>query len=148
MKVKIKKLHKDAKIPECAYQSDYGYDCYAISEKEIAPNVWKYGLGIALQIKRDSNLKEQVKVSIELRARSSIYKTGMIIANGVGTIDESYTGEISTIMYHVNPELPRYKVGDKVCQLMLNITMPLDFEEVDTIYKTQRGEGGFGSTDK
>lgn len=52
MEVLLKKLHKSASIPQKAHPSDFCYDCVAISEEEIAPNVWKYGLGIAFQIKR------------------------------------------------------------------------------------------------
>ena len=53
MEVKIKKTRPDAVIPYKTHSSDFCYDCVAISEEEIAPNVWKYGLGLAFQIKRD-----------------------------------------------------------------------------------------------
>lgn len=53
MNVKIKKLHPNAKIPEKSHEDDFCYDCYAVSEEEVAPNIWRYGLGFALQIERD-----------------------------------------------------------------------------------------------
>lgn len=49
MLVNIKKLHKDAVVPFKAHEDDFCYDMVAVSEEEIAPNVWKYGLGVAIQ---------------------------------------------------------------------------------------------------
>lgn len=43
-------------------------------------------------------------------------------------------------------DLPRYKVGDKIAQLHLDFTFPIEFVEVETLDKTERGDGGFGST--
>ena len=54
MIVKIKKFHPDARVPEKAYDKDFCYDVYAVSEEEIAPNVWRYGFGIGFQIERGS----------------------------------------------------------------------------------------------
>ena len=50
MIVKTLKFHPDARIPEKAYDKDFCYDVYATSEEEIAPNVWRYGLGLGFQI--------------------------------------------------------------------------------------------------
>ena len=151
MKVNIKKLHPDAVIPKKTYESDFCYDCVAISEEEISPNVWKYGLGIALQLNRGEHnwfsCTEHI-LSIDVRPRSSIYKTGMSLANSIGTCDELYTGEISVIFYHVLRDLPRYKIGDRVCQIKLGVTTPLIFKEVEELSSTERGSGGFGSTGK
>ena len=168
MKVKIKRLHKNAPIPYKAHPSDLCYDCVAVSEEEIAPNVWKYGLGIALQIER--GLQTMVKgltchrgkventrfpmdfsrsplnLSIDARPRSSVWKTGMILSNCEGTIDENYTGEISAVFYHVLPDMPRYKVGDRVCQIKLGVAIPMEFEEVQELNDTDRGTKGYGST--
>lgn len=112
MEVKIKKLHPDAVIPKKAYPSDFCYDVVAVTEEEIAPNVWKYGLGLALQIGRNhetilksaSKLKagngvnifldttvdmrlSPLNLSIDFRPRSSIYKTGMVLSNCEGTVN-------------------------------------------------------------
>ena len=69
-------------------------------------------------------------------------------AHVLRTIDEIYTGEISAVFYHVMPNMPRYKVGDKVCQLCLERTESLEFVEVTELRKTSRGEHGYGSTGK
>ena len=170
MKVKILKTNPNTVIPNKAYPTDFCYDCVAVSEEEIAPNVWKYGLGLAFQIVREPETivmstcchggKEKVhhtkmyfsrspiNLSIDARPRSSVWKTGMILSNCEGTIDESYTGEVSAVFYHVKPDMPRYKVGDRVCQIKLGFTLPMDFVEVDSLDKTDRGANGYGSSGK
>ena len=173
MEVKIKKLHPDAVIPYKTYPSDFCYDVVAVSEEEVAPNVWKYGLGLAFQIERgheviaksESNIKfpngadlfldttvdvrkSPINLSIDFRPRSSIYKTGMVMANSQATIDENYNGEIFLVFYHVLPNMPRYKVGNAIAQMKIGTTFPINFVEVKELSKTDRNDGGFGSTGK
>ena len=168
MIVKIKKFHPDARIPEKAYDKDFCYDVYAMSEEEIAPNVWRYGFGIGFQIERgNETLREDVmnmfgsptltgitfdmkrcplNLSIDLRPRSSVWKTGMVLSNCEGTIDEGYTKEASAVFFHVLPSMPRYKVGDKIGQIKIGTTFPIDFVEVEEFEPTERGMRGYGST--
>lgn len=153
MKILIKKLHENAVIPHKTYQQDYCYDVTAVSEEEIAPNVWRYGLGIALQILRGWETSAVINqppqnLSIDLRPRSSVWKTGMVLSNCVGTIDETYTGEISAVFYHINTSLPRYKVGDRIGQIKIGFTQPMEFIEVQELSSTNRGANGYGSTGK
>lgn len=130
MKVRFKKLSPEAVMPTKAYDDDFCYDCYAVSEEEVAPNVWKYGLGFALQI--DGIKPKDINRCLTFRPRSSIWKTGMVLSNSIGTIDEGYTGEISAVFYHVLPDLPRYKVGDK------NLPIPLGRHEKPPVYRGRR----------
>lgn len=162
MIVRFKRLHPDAVVPFKKYKEDFCYDVVATSEQEIAPNVWKYGIGLAFEIggKPDDEVLEnefgkellriqqdrEVNVSLDLRPRSSIYKTGMVLSNAVGTVDDLYRGEVSAIFYHLFPDMPRYRVGDRIGQIKLGITLPLEFEEVDELGETARGDGGYGST--
>lgn len=147
MQVIIKKLNENAELPKKAHESDFAYDVYAVSEKEIAPNVWEYGLGFAYEIIRGTKYKGK-PISIDFRPRSSIYKTGMVLSNSVGTLDEMYRGEVKAIFYHVMPNLPRYRVGDKIGQIKLGVSEPLEFIEGEINLDTERGKDGFGSTDK
>ena len=171
MKVRFKRLHPDAVVPFKTYPEDFCYDVVATSEQEIAPNVWKYGIGLAfeiqggpddlvvenefgkelLRIPQDRGLNVNMQgsvwnVSLDLRPRSSIWKTGMVLSNAVGTIDELYRGEVSAVFYHVFPGMPRYRVGDRIGQIKLGFTLPIEFEEVDELGRTLRGDGGYGST--
>lgn len=170
MEVKIKKLNENAVVPFKAYDKDFCYDVVAVSEEEIAPNVWRYKLGIAMQIERSEEhigdiyesvfpgqclsrcvlfLKDSpINLSLDFRPRSSIWKTGMVLANSQATGDEGYTGEYMLVFYHVMPNMPRYKVGDKIAQLKIGATFPITFREVDEFNETERGEGGFGSSGK
>nr|DAZ09937.1 MAG TPA: dUTPase [Caudoviricetes sp.] len=87
-------------------------------------------------------------LSIDARPRSSVWKTGMVLSNCQGTIDEGFTGSISAIFYHVIPSLPRYKEGDKICQIKIGMTPQIDFVEVDELEERERSCNGYGSTDK
>ena len=104
MRVKVKKLSSNAKLPYKKYDSDFCYDLYATSCEEIAPNVYKYGLGLAFQIERayekifeaggyrsditiDTSMMP-LNLSIDIRPRSSVWKTGMVLSNCEGTVDE------------------------------------------------------------
>lgn len=145
MKVKIKKLSKDAVIPFKTYEKDFCYDVVATSCEEIAPNVYKYGTGLSFQIERPD---EVFNISIDLRPRSSVWKTGMVLSNCQGTVDEGYTGEVTAIFYHVMKDMPKYEVGDKIAQIKIGMTIPMMFDIVDELDKTDRGDNGYGSTDK
>ena len=148
MKVKVKKLNPNAVLPHKAHKSDFCYDVVATSCEEIAPNVYRYGTGLAMQIERDIMEKdsEAVNFSITARPRSSVWKTGMVLSNSEGTIDEGYTGEIMAVFYHVMPNMPKYNVGDKIFQIYIDVTTPMQFVEVDELSDTDRGTGGYGST--
>ena len=147
MKVKVKKLNENAVIPFKTYEKDFCYDVVAVSEEEVAPNVWKYGIGLAFQIDKESLFGHRyLNLSIDLRPRSSVWKTGMVLSNCVGTIDELYTGEVSAVFYHVFPNMERYKVGQRIGQIKIGTTMPVEFVVVDELDETERNDGGYGST--
>lgn len=175
MIVKAVKFNTAARIPEKAYDKDFCYDVYAVSEEELAPGVYKYGIGLGFQIERktefydeivktryDESLKSVVpygvqprfidfsasplNLSIDFRPRSSVWKTGMVLSNCTGTVDEGYINEISAVFYHVLPSMPRYKVGDKIGQIKIGVTFPIEFREVEELEPTERGLRGYGSS--
>lgn len=148
MIVKIKKLHPDASVPAKAHCGDFCYDVKAVSCEEVAPNVYRYGLGFALQIDRRYVDEKVVSLSIDARPRSSIWKTGMSLANATATVDANFTGEISLVFYHLFPDMPKYEPGDRIAQIKIGTTIPIDFEEADMLEATDRGDGRFGSTGK
>lgn len=151
IEVKVKKLHKDAKIPFKKYDKDFCYDVVATSCEELAPQVYKYGIGLAFEINTydyDGDLDDGLRLSIDLRPRSSVWKTGMVLSNCEGTIDELYRGEASAVFYHVLPNMPKYEVGDRIGQIKIGVTEAVEWQEVDELSDTERGDGGFGSTGK
>lgn len=145
--VKFKKVHPNAVLPTKAHDNDFCYDCVATSCEEIRPNVFKYGLGFALQIE---NREKPFAFSrgFTIRPRSSIYKTGMILSNSLGTVDDAYTGELSAIFYRVVPGMEIYKVGDRVCQLHLDLAEDITFISGVEFDETERGDNGYGSSGK
>ena len=162
MKVKIKKLTNNAKIPTKAHKSDFCYDVYATSCEEIEPGIWRYGIGLAFEIVRSSSIllspfgptledlisSPLVELSLDFRPRSSIYKTGLILSNCEGTLDELYRGEVKAYFYEVISGKEKYKVGDRIGQIKLGFTLPLEFEEDEIDTNTERGTNGFGSSGK
>jgi len=141
MKVKIKKLHPEAVIPKYAKDNDAGLDLVATSIKENTTFQVTYGLGIALQIPDGF-------VGL-IFPRSSIRNTELILSNSVGVVDAGYRGELQATFNKSNGlDSLAYKVGDRVCQLIIIPHPIVELEEVNELNNTERGEGGFGSTGK
>ena len=80
-------------------------------------------------------------------ARSGLgIKKGVCLSNGVGVIDSDYRGECFVALHNDSNEERTVRHGDRVAQLVLLPFLPMEFEQVDTLPETVRGEGGFGST--
>lgn len=144
MKVKIKKLSPEAIIPTYAKDGDAGMDM--VATKIISDNLGAvtYGTDIAMEIPKGF-------VGL-IFPRSSVRKTNLQLSNSVGVVDSGYRGEIQATFNKIqgidNVERDSYKVGDRICQIMIIPYPPIQFEEVEELNNTERGEGGFGSTGK
>ncbi len=141
LKVKIKKLHPDAKIPQYAKVGDAGMDLIAIS-KTITNEIVTYGTGLSIEI-------TEGHVGL-IFPRSSIYKMDLYLTNAVGVIDSGYRGEIMakfalTEGYQLATS---YDIGDRIMQLIILPYPQIEFEEVEELSNTVRGAGGFGSSGK
>ena len=134
MKIKIKKLHQNAIIPNYAKEGDAGLDLTAVSVEEQGNHI-TYHTGIAVEIPKGY-------VGL-LFPRSSIYKTNQILSNSVGVIDSGYRGEI---MMKFTRSHDQYTPGCKIGQLIIMPYPQIEFEEVDDLSDTERGTGGYGST--
>ena len=142
MKVKIKKLFAESIMPVYAKPGDAGLDLIAVSKEVIDNNdcgYVEYGTGLAIEIPDNH-------VGL-LFPRSSISKTGLILANSVGVIDSKYRGEIK-VRFKAIPDTLIYEVGEKVCQLIIIPYPEIELEEVEELSTTERNDGGFGSTGK
>ena len=141
MKVKIKKLHTDSVIPKYAKESDAGMDLVATSIISNTTFQITYGLGIALEIPEGF-------VGLVF-PRSSIRNTELTLSNSVGVIDSGYRGELQATFNKSNGlDSISYKVGDRVCQIMIIPHPIVELTEVDELSDSARGDGGFGSTGK
>ena len=137
-------------VPFKVHDDDFCYDCVATKCEEIAPRVYRYDLGLSFQIVDDIKFLDRGEIILDIdgRARSSVWKTGMVLANCEATIDKGYTGKVYAVFYHVLDNMPKYEVGDKIIQCKLGVTLPLEFKEVDVLSETERGTGSYGSTGK
>lgn len=150
VKVKVKKTHPNAELPSKVHSTDYCYDLKAVKREEIAPDTYRYSLGLCLQV--DDNMYNYLdfqnrKACFKIYPRSSAWKKGMVLANSVGIVDIGYTGEVTAVFHHINKAMPIYGVGEFVCQMAFSIDCELDFVEVDELKQYERGNGREGSTD-
>ena len=141
MQVKIKKLNPNAVIPTYAKSGDAGMDL--VATKIISNTTFDvtYGTDLAMEIPKGF-------VGL-IFPRSSIRKYELILSNSVGVIDSGYRGELQATFKKENGlDSLAYKVGDRIAQIMIIPHPEIEFEEVDDLSDTERGDGGFGSTGK
>jgi dUTP pyrophosphatase len=138
MKIKIKKLNSEFKNPFKKHNTDACFDLVATSKEDLGDGRIVYGLGFSAELPEGTRL--------DLRSRSSIHKTGLILSNCIGTGDQGYTGEYKAVFYHVLKNLKPYNVGDRIIQIHLEKVNKIEFEFVENLIKTSRGDGGYGST--
>ena len=142
MKVKIKKLNKDAVLPYKAHATDAGMDMVATSRDFDGNGNVVYGTGIAVEI-------PQGYVGLVF-PRSSVSRQDMVLSNSVGVIDCGYRGEITfkfkTVGSKMYPDM--YHVGDRIGQLIILPYPDIHWDEVDELEDSDRGDGGYGSTGK
>ena len=86
---------------------------------------------------------------LQIRPRSGIaLKEGLNLANCVGTLDEDYRGELGIPILNTSNEDRFIEDGERIAQILLKKVEQFEWEEVDTLDDTERGEGGFGHTNK
>lgn len=137
MKVKIKKLHSDAVITTYAKEGDAGLDLTITSIIKNTTYDVTYGFGIALEI-------PEGYVGF-LFPRSSVRKYDLVLSNCVGVIDSGYRGEIQATFKKTGKH--KYAIGDRALQLIIMPYPFVELQEVQELSETERGKGGFGSTD-
>ena len=137
--LQVGKTHENAIMPSRAHPLDIGLDLTAIKKHKTLPHgVIMYDTGIAV--------KPPEGYYIEILPRSSISKTGWMLANSVGTVDPNYTGNLYIALAPVHPDVPEIELPFCKCQLVVRKAEYLDVTEVSSLDDTDRGSGGFGST--
>lgn len=160
IKVKIKKINPNAVIPSYAKAGDAGLDLTATSISYDEYGNICYGTGLAFEI-------PEGYVGL-IFPRSSICKEQLLLSNAVGVIDSGYRGEVS---FKFKPSMALdenqcvktdkdrlwsvairqnniYGVGDRIGQMIIMPYPQIEFEEVEELSETERGEGGYGSSGK
>lgn len=144
MKIKIKKLVPDSVIPKYAKESDAGLDLTAVDRYYDEDGNIVYRTGLAIEI-------PQGFVGY-LFPRSSLSKYNLSLTNSVGVIDSGYRGEILFKFKPIEPGHNKttkndiYELGERVGQLIVMPIPTVEFEEVAELSDSERGTGGFGST--
>lgn len=86
-------------------------------------------------------------IECQVRPRSGLaLKKGLTVLNTPGTIDADYRGEIGVILVNLSDEAVTIEPGERVAQLVFAPVIQATLIESNTLYTSQRGEGGFGST--
>lgn len=84
---------------------------------------------------------------MQLRPRSGLaLKHGITLANSPGTVDADYRGEIAVILINLSNEPFTVNPGERICQMVIAHYTRIEWEAVERIDETERGEGGFGHT--
>mgnify|MGYP003224138704 FL=1 len=157
------KCHPDAKMPEYAHPDDSGMDVYAVDDYVIHPGETKLiPTGIKMAVPNG--------YEIQIRPKSGrALKTKMRIANSIGTVDAGFRGELQVIIENIEPPIKDITYdfddngrpiitsilrgsdmtigkGEKFAQLVLMEVPKAVLFQVESLDDTERGNGGFGST--
>ena len=141
MKLKILKLDPDAELPIRATPGSACYDVYSVKRQLLIPmGRASIPTGLAFELPRGYGL--------DIRPRSGLASRGLIILNSPGTLDSDYRGELKVICMNLSSGNILVSKGDRIAQVRLFKEICLEFEEVEKLNETKRGQSGFGSTGK
>lgn len=137
MNIKIKRLHKEAILPNYAHPGDVGLDMYSLEEYTIEPGeVHIFYVGFALEF--------NTGYAAIVKDKSSMGGKGIITVGGV--YDAGYRGEYNVGLQN-NTNAPfTVSKGQKIAQLVIFPIVIATLEEVTELSESSRGEGAFGST--
>lgn len=139
MKIKIKKLKENAKLPNYANPGDVGMDVYAMETVTIPPmGHHRFWHGFALEF--------PTGYAAIVKDKSSISKAGLHTMGGV--FDAGFRGEYNTHLVNLGSEPYTVEEGDKVAQLIIYPVAIAELEEADILSGSVREDGAFGSTGK
>ena len=140
MKIKVKKLKEDAKLPTHGHPGDAGMDFYTVEDVIFPPGKQeKVYTGIAIEI-------PEGHVGLIWDKSSISFNLGLKVMGGV--IDSSYRGEIIMNLLNVTEKEVVLPKGHKVAQMIVQKFEHCDIVEVDELSETVRGVGREGSTGK
>lgn len=142
MEIKIKKLSDKAVIPAQATPFDAGYDLCAVEGGIILPGqrkLFKTNLSVAIPQGLYGRIADR---------SGNAYKLGLHVLGGV--IDSAYRGDIGVILLNTNEgdETNAVQIvpGQRIAQLIIEKCHQVEWNEVEELDETKRGEGGFGSS--
>lgn len=144
MKIQIKKIRKYATLPTRGSKYSAGLDLYANNDDPITIlpcHTCKIPTGISVA------LPDGYFAAIYARSGLAT-KQGLRPANCVGVCDSDYRGEYIVALYNDSDEVRVINPGDRIAQMVIQKYEDVEIEEVKELDDTERGIGGFGSTDE
>lgn len=138
MKINIKQIN-EGKLPEYKTSGSVGADCFANINEDLflfKNQITKVPLGFAVEIPEG--------YEIQVRGRSGLSKDMIFVITG--TIDSDYRGEVSAVLYNASGRMFKIKRYDRIAQIILSPIIKADWNQVQELSSTERGENGFGST--
>ena len=142
MNMKIKKLSDTAMIPSRGSRLAAGYDLYADIQEviKVQPHeTVKISTGISMAV------PEGYFGAIFARSGLST-KKGLRPANCTGVVDSDYRGPVIVALHNDSETVQVVEPAERIAQLVVMPFLPVEFEVVEELDETERGEGGFGST--
>lgn len=140
MKLKVQKIHNDAKLPLQARHGDAGMDLFSIDTIEIKP-------GHRKMVKTGIKIELEEGYEAQVRPRSGLaLKYGVTVLNSPGTIDAGYRGEIGVILINHGQEVFAVEKSMRIAQLVIQTIPTVELVEVEELSQSERGEKGFGSS--
>jgi len=142
VEVLFAKIDPGASQPTQGTKSAAGWDLRALEDTKVFKGVSaKIRTGLAVAIPEGWEG--------QIRSRSSLGAKGMIMPNGVGTIDSDYRGELMVLATWIGEgDFIELSKGERIAQMLIAPVPVTNFREVsfEELSTTERGEGGFGSS--
>ncbi len=139
MELKIKKIHKDAKLPHYGHEGDAGLDIFST-------------IDCVLRKREVKAIPTGIKVAIPEGYVGLIWDKSGVSLEGVhrlaGVVDSGYRGEVKIVMANLSDEPFSIEKGMKIAQLLIQPVVEVEVIKVEDLEATPRGENGFGSTGK
>lgn len=143
MKLKIKRLHPDARMPVRSTDGSAGMDLCALLEEPLTLEPGgRAGVPTGIAI----GLPGRETVGLVFARSGLAVKHGLALSNGVGVIDSDYRGEIKVGLVNLSDKPYTIQPGERIAQLAVMPVLLPALEEAETLEETDRGAGGFGST--
>jgi len=138
MKINVLKLHPDAVLPTQGAPLDAGYDLTSVEQKEISPME-----------------RAVVPTGISMEIPEGFYgrvapRSGLAVKKGIdvlaGVIDSGYRNEIGVVLINLGDTSVTLPTGTRVAQIIIEKCHEVEWNDVEELATSNRGQGGFGST--
>ena len=140
--LKFRRLRSDASEPTYAHEGDSGLDLYS-AEYALVPAGGTALIKTGIAVELPSGTEGQVRPLSGLALRRQV-----TVLNAPGTIDEGYRGEICVVLINHGASPLEVRPGMRIAQLVVASTLRVDVLEVNELTPSDRGNRGFGSSDR